>query len=396
MDRSKRKTLIVAYAAFLTLGLPACLLGVAWPTMRAEFSLQLDAMGLVLVSSTVGYTIASFLIARLISRFGICSLLLVGSLTSALTMFGYALAPAWLIFVGMSALSGFGAGIIDAGLNAYLAAEHTESEMQWLHAAFGLGATLSPIIITVSLSRFDSWRAGYMFVGVILLILAWAFWLSRTTWRSAKGPPQTVRGNLEADRSLIDYKTSIYESMLHPQTIVGVFLVLLYAGAEFTMGNWTYILLTEGRGISPQMAGICAGGFWGVFTVGRILGGLFAHRFSLNSLMLSSMTLALVGAVLLWLNPIPLVGVAGVCLLGFALAPIFAGLVSSTSQRVGAAHAANAIGIQVAAANIGGALLPAYGGYLAQRFSLVAIPVMIVVCIFGLLLLYLYSIVARG
>lgn len=49
MNRSKRKTLLVAYAAFLTLGLPASLLGVAWPTMRAEFSLQLDAMGLVLM-----------------------------------------------------------------------------------------------------------------------------------------------------------------------------------------------------------------------------------------------------------------------------------------------------------------------------------------------------------
>jgi len=52
--------------------------------------------------------------------------------------------------VGIGALTGFGSGVLDAGLNTLLAAEYKESEMQWLHAFFGIGATFSTIIMTIS------------------------------------------------------------------------------------------------------------------------------------------------------------------------------------------------------------------------------------------------------
>ena len=50
--RAKVNVLMLAYIAFVTLGLPTGLLGVAWPTMRTDFTLPLDAMGLLLISST--------------------------------------------------------------------------------------------------------------------------------------------------------------------------------------------------------------------------------------------------------------------------------------------------------------------------------------------------------
>lgn len=389
--RTKINVLILAYIAFIMLGLPTGLLGVAWPTMRADFALPLDAMGLLLISSTVGYSLASFFIARLIKRLGIGSLLVFSSVASAVALFGYPLAPAWSVIVGIGALAGFGSGILDAGMNTYLAAEYKESEMQWLHAFFGIGATLSPIIMTASLSRFVSWRPGYLFVGTLMIMMGGIFWLTYSAWKMPQQISETVTESGEAGPGLMDYQTSLWESLLHPQTWVGILLFLLYTGAELTLGNWTYTLFTEGRGISPQIAGIWAGGFWATFTIGRILGGLFVHRVRLNTLMISAMSLALAGSVLFWWNPLPLVGVLGVFVAGFAMAPIFAGLISSTRQRVGDHHAANTIGIQISAAGLGGAVLPALAGFLARRISLEAIPVMLAVSLLGMLILYLLS-----
>jgi len=195
----------------------------------------------------------------------------------------------------------------------------------------------------------------------------------------------------EEGPSLMDYQTSVWTSLLHPQTWVGILLFLLYTGAELTLGNWTYTLFTEGRGISPQIAGIWASGFWTTFTIGRVLGGLYAHRVRLNTLMISAMLLALAGSILFWWNPLPMVGVLGVFVVGFGMAPIFPGLVSSTSQRVGKHHAANTIGIQMSAASLGGALLPALAGFLAQRVSLETIPVMLSVSLLALLILHMLS-----
>ena len=390
-SRAKENLLILAYAAFIALGLPTSLIGVAWPTLRAQLALPLDALGLLLTSSTIGYLISSSLIARLISRFGIGSLLVVSSLLSAASYIGYPLAPSWAVMIAIGFATGLGLGMMDAGLNTYLAAEYHEGQMQWLHASFGAGATLSPLIMSASLSLFASWKPAYLFVGALMGVLAVCFLLTLPAWKRSKPVSSRAAERKDPERGLMDYHTPLWETLIRAGTWICILLFLLYTGAELTLGNWTYTLLTESRGVSPQLAGLWAGGFWAIFTIGRVLAGLNAHRIRLNKLLPWAMILALVGAVLFWWNTIALVGIAGVLLVGFAMAPIFPGLVSSTSQRVGKRHAGNTIGIQMSAANLGGALLPSLAGYLAQHISLETIPVMLFVSLLGLLMLYLLS-----
>lgn len=40
----------LAYIAFISLGMPDGLLGVAWPSIRADFSIPLDALGMLLTA----------------------------------------------------------------------------------------------------------------------------------------------------------------------------------------------------------------------------------------------------------------------------------------------------------------------------------------------------------
>lgn len=383
--------LALSYIAFIALGLPVSLIGVAWPTLRTEFSLPLDAVGLLFISTTAGYLISSFTIARLITRFGIGLLLIFSSLISAVSLFGYTIVPSWGFIIAMGAIGGLGSGIMDAGLNTYLASEYNESQMQWLHASFGVGATLSPLTMTASLALFASWRPAYIFAGVLMVVMAASFLLTLSAWKRPKKTSLEGEGIEDAGRGLMDYQTPLWDTLLRLVTWASILMFLLYTGAELTLGNWTYTLFTEGRGVSPQLAGLWAGGFWATFTIGRVLAGLYTHRVRLNTLMIGALTLALIGAILFWWNPLELVSVAGVFLVGFAMAPVFPGLVSSTSQRVGPSHASNTIGIQISAAGLGGALLPSLAGFLAERISLETIPVMLSISLLGLLILYLLS-----
>lgn len=59
-EGAKRGLIILIFVAFISLGLPDGLLGVAWPDMRAGFGLSLDALGVLLVGSTTGYLVSSF------------------------------------------------------------------------------------------------------------------------------------------------------------------------------------------------------------------------------------------------------------------------------------------------------------------------------------------------
>ena len=396
-SRSKTLTrfgpVLLAYAAFVALGMPDGLLGIAWPTMRLDFGVPLDAVGMLLVASVIGYMTSSFLSGALVARFGVGKLLAVSCFLTGAALLGYTLVPEWWMMVLLGVVAGLGAGAIDAGLNTYAAAHFGEGLVQWLHACYGIGITIGPIIITTAITTFDSWRLGYRVVAGFQLIMALAFVLTLSWWRDGD---QEHTGDGPREKRLTDYKTPLAETMRRPRVWLSVLLFFLYVGAEVSLGIWAYSLLTESRGVSPQVAGFLTGSYWATFTIGRILAGLYAKRVGIDLLVQASLGFAFFGAVLLWLNPFPLANLLAVTLVGFAIAPIFPALISGTSRRVGAHDAANTIGMQMAVTGLGASLIPGLVGVLADRYSLEIVPVCLVLLFLTLFILYRLSMTPAG
>jgi fucose permease len=362
---------ILAYVAFIALGMPDGLLGIAWPTMRVDFGVSLDSIGMLLLASVAGYMTSSFFSGAMVSRIGVGYLLAISCALTGLALFGYTLVPVWWMMVLLGVVAGLGAGAIDAGLNTYAAAHFNEGLVQWLHASYGIGITIGPIIITSSLAAFDSWRVGYRIVAGFQFLMALSFLLTLSWWSDQK----EVAGEHGREKRLTDYKTPMRQTMRRPRVWLSVMLFFLYVGAEVSLGTWAYSLLTESRGVSPQMAGFWTGGYWAMFTVGRILAGLYAKRLGVDLLVQGGIGIAFAGALLLWWNPFEWANLVAVALIGLAIAPIFPAMISGTSRRVGASFAANTIGMQMAVTGLGASLIPSLIGVLARRTSLEIIPI---------------------
>jgi fucose permease len=373
---------ILAYVAFVALGMPDGLLGVAWPSIRASFSIPLDSIGLLLSSVMAGYLTSSFLSGPLVTRFGVGNLLAVSCAMTGTGLIGYTLVPVWWMMVLLGVVAGLGAGAIDASLNSYVAAHFSEGMMQWLHASYGVGITLGPIIMTIALTALNSWRVGYNIVGCFQLALAVCFVFALPIWNKKEAFIKN-----EKSKCLTDYKAPFGETLRQYRVWLSFLLFFLYTGAEVLLGTWAYTLLIESRGIHPEVAGLWAGSYWATFTVGRVVAGLYAKRVGVDSLIFGSLIAALLGSVLLWWNPSNEANLLAVVLIGFAIAPIFPALISGTGQRVGLQYAANTIGIQMAAGGLGIALIPSLVGILARQISLEVIPVCLIllfVLLFGL------------
>jgi fucose permease len=366
--------ILLAYIAFISLGMPDGLVGVAWPSMRHDFSIPLDALGMLMFTGMLGYMTSSFLSGTLIARLGVGRLLAVSCAMTGSVLIGYTLVPSWWMMVLLGTVAGLGAGAIDAGLNTYVASHFGEGVMQWLHACWGIGITMGPIIMTFTLTQFSSWRAGYVIVGVFQLLLAIGFTLTLPMWDG-----KAASARLDEPKNMIDYRTPIGETLRQPRVWLSASLFLIYCGVEGALGVWTYSLLTESRGIAPAAAGLWAGSYWGTFTVGRIIAGLFAKRVGVDALLHGSLAGGILGGLLLWWNPFPLASLIAVAVIGFSIAPVFPALVSGTERRVGAKYAANTIGLQMVATGMGSAGVSALVGVLAQRTSLEAIPVCVLV-----------------
>ena len=381
---------VLAYVAFVALGMPDGLLGVAWPSIRASFSIPLDAVGLLLTASVAGYMTSSFLSGPVVARMGIGRILAASCALTGTALLGYTLVPEWWMMVLLGVLAGLGAGAIDAGLNAYVAAHFGEGLMQWLHASYGIGVTLGPVIMTVALTTLNSWGVGYRVVGSFQLALAACFVLTLPMW----GKKKTASGNKEPKR-LTDYKTPMGDTLRQPRVWLSMLLFFLYVGAEVSLGTWTYSLLVESRGIDRTVAGLWAGSYWATFTVGRVLAGLLAKRAGVHTLVLGGLAGALLGAALLIWNPTETTDLVAVAMIGFAIAPIFPALMSGTSRRVGAHFAANTIGMQMAMSGLGTAVMPSLLGTLARQFSLEVVPICLVVVFVALYGLYRWSMIPR-
>ncbi len=199
--------ILLAYIAFIALGMPDGLLGVAWPSIRSSFSIPLDALGGLLFCSTAGYLLSSFFSGKLISNFGVGWVLSISCALTGAALIGYTLVPDWWMMVGLGTFAGLGAGAIDAGLNTYVASHFGEGLMQWLHASYGIGITSGPLIMTLAINSFQSWRFGYNIVSGFQIALAFCFVATIPIW--SKVPSST---DSNQPKPFTHFNTSIIEN----------------------------------------------------------------------------------------------------------------------------------------------------------------------------------------
>jgi fucose permease len=372
--RPRRLLIILAFLAFISLGLPDTLIGVAWPSIATEVGIGLDALGLYLIASSVGYLAAAFTTGQLILRLGVGALLAVSTLATATALFGIAISPFWWLMIVLAALLGAGGGAIDSGLNTYAATNFSPRTMNWLHACYGIGATTGPAVMTFVLSQGFSWRLAYALVGGAQLVLMLCFVLTIKLWSNA--PTAMSAAELHAP---------MMTTLRMPRVWLAALTFMVYVGLEVSASQWSFTLFTESRGVSLEVAGYWVSGYWGSLTLGRILIGLVANRIPGQKLMLVALGGALTSTLLIWLNPTTWLALGGLGLLGFSLATIFPTLMSDTPNRIGAAHVPNAIGLQMALSNLGVSVVPAIVGVIGTSlglewisFSLVVLAVMLI------------------
>jgi fucose permease len=348
-----RPLVAVGFAVFVVLGLSAGVTGVAWPSMRSAFSRPVADLGVLLAIGTVGYFIAGLAAGRLTARFGLGNVLTLIMVVGTASLAGYGLAGSWPLLLACAIGVGFSGGITDSVVNAYVALYHGTRTMNLLHAFFGIGATIGPVMVASLLSRGMSWRTAYFVLAGVGLLLVFTVMTVRNRWPAAAGDPESegLHGRFGASVA----------------SLLGLFV--LYVGIEVAAGQWAYSVLTESRGMAEFAAGIWVALYWGGLTGGRLALGVLDDRVGPRTVLHVSMIGSVIGSMLFWLDPAGF-GVVGLALLGVSLAGVFPILVALTPSWVGEDRAPAVIGYQIAAAAAGAALIPWVAGLIVDGAGL--------------------------
>ncbi len=355
--------LIVIYIAFISLGLPDSLLGVAWPSMRISLNLPLEAAGTFIMISTLCTAISSFISGHVISRLGTGRVTFLSCVITGSMLLAYSFAPSYPWLLLFTIPLGFGAGAVDTGLNNYVAAHFSSRHMSWLHCFWGVGASVGPNIMMLAIDRKNSWQIGYRITGMIQLSLAVILLASLPLWKlNGKGAERS--GNP---------RSNAINVLRSKGVLLSVIAFPLYIGIEAGTGAWLGSLLVEGRNIDKVTAGVWVSMFYVSITAGRFLTGFITAGISNRRLIRGGILLSMAGAVILAL-PFKALILPGVICTGLGCAPIFPCMVHETPRRFGKDQSEIITGYQVGMAYFAGVSIIPLIGLLAGRISLEIIP----------------------
>lgn len=356
--------LALIYLAFISLGLPDSLLGAGWPVMHTELGVSVSFMGIISMVISGGTIVSSLLSDKLTHKFGTCAVTVTSVFLTVAALFGFSFSGSFSLLIIFAVPYGLGAGAIDAALNNYVALHYKAKHMSWLHCFWGVGAIISPFIMSFALKNLN-WNSGYRIVGFIQLAIALLLLVTLPVWKINKteSTADTKRVGLTAALKIKGV----------PFLLIGFFA---YCAAEATAMYWASTYFTEVKGISGDRAASFAALFYIGITLGRFASGFITERLGDRRMILLGTGILACGIMIL-LIPVRsyMTAFAAFLVIGFGCAPIYPCIIHSTPANFGAENSGAIIGIQMASAYVGSTFIPPLFGLFGNAVGFSVMPV---------------------
>src|SRR5687767_9175777 len=119
--RHRRTSVILAYAAFVLVGISAGINGVLLVAQMDDYGVSRATIGLTFFTGSAGFVLAGATAGGLIHRVGTRVALAVGGGAYVLAALYTATRPPFIAFVVLQVATGYAMGTLESVLNAYLA-----------------------------------------------------------------------------------------------------------------------------------------------------------------------------------------------------------------------------------------------------------------------------------
>ena len=254
------------------------------------------------------------------------------------------------------AIVGFAAGLLHTAIFHAISPMYRHDPAATVNLAgilFGLGCFSLAILISGTFYLYTA-AAVQVWIAVIPAVFGWMYW--RTPFPREIAPHPTAPGP-----ALLD---------LHSIGAVLLSLLLFFQlGNEWALAGWLPLFLSQRLGISPPTALGMLALYWLALTVGRAASQWILPRARHGRLLLTTVTAAMFGCVILGATNNKFGAIAGILLVGGAFAPIYPLVVEKIGHRFPYYHPGFYNGI-FSLAMAGGLLTPGLMGYFASLWGL--------------------------
>jgi fucose permease len=327
---SHRLLLITLGLTYIATGMLGALPGASLIRLASNTHVSLETVSSMFTFGGAGGLLGTVLTGVLIRYSKPKYLLMLGLLSLGSGSILVSLTSSFLLLLIGQVLVGVAFGCIDISLNtiATLAFQDTLSqELNTIHAMFGLGALLGPLVLAFGLQFFNSLPLAYFVGGGIA-----ALTILSTSVQSVPGLPHREKDKLQGEVSAGSLREIMGQGLLW----LMVLQIGIYAAAEIGFSNWIVTAVSQQAAVSLALAAPVATAFFIGLTTGRLGGAQLLRQGWISEMPL--LYTALLGGtvcdiIAAMFSGQLLISYVASALVGCFYGPLFPGIMAVTSRR---------------------------------------------------------------
>ena len=324
--------LIVIYLIFISLGLPDSFIGSCWPTISEYFKISRDFQGifsLIVSFFTIASSFLTIKLTKYLKNYGVIAIS-IGLTISGLIIIGFS-DNYYLLLLAAIPL-GFGGGAIDSILNSYVSFHYKAIHLNFLHAFWGIGAFISPLIIgsfIVDPSGFKDAAFVLSIIQTTILIITLStlvLWVKVDKIYNIDSRNTT---NSENNKENIGF----FNTFKLRGVIFACITFFSYIAIESLAYSWFTSLCVFGMNIDNDIASKYLSLFYIAISLGRVISGLLSIKIKDKNLIRIGEGTLLIGIILLTFKFNFVFMPIALFIIGLGCGPIYPSIVHSTVDK---------------------------------------------------------------
>ena len=365
--------LIVIYLIFISLGLPDSFIGSCWPTISEYFKISRDFQGifsLIVSFFTIASSFLTIKLTKYLKNYGVIAIS-IGLTISGLIIIGFS-DNYYLLLLAAIPL-GFGGGAIDSILNSYVSLHYKAIHLNFLHAFWGIGAFISPLIIGSFIVDPRGFKDAAFVLSIIQTTILIITLSTLVLWVKVDKIYNIDSRNITNSENNKE-NIGFFNTFKLRGVIFACITFFSYIAIESLAYSWFTSLCVFGMNIDNDIASKYLSLFYIAISLGRVISGLLSIKIKDKNLIRIGEGILLNGIILLTFKFNFVFMPIALFIIGLGCGPIYPSIVHSTVDKFTSKYSSAVMSIQIGFAYMANISVAPLFGILGNATTFLILP----------------------